>query len=469
MKNNTMVSFREIIENCFNQYDVYIPLIQRNYKWNTSTAAKLAADLWNAYQHKLPTYTVGMITFFEEPQDSTNSKTKTQLIDGQQRIITLFILLQFLKSKRTFSNTNAASPLEFDFRFERDDGVSEDSDKRQTYLKNIASSVSSNSSISPDKKRFQYNFEAIQTKLEEQAGFLDQVNSAEQIDPFINYIGEHLYFLLHITPNTPLSEFLNINKNKTRFVVSDKIKAHLIIDSKTNDDKAEVLELFQSFSKILFSNDTIWELISRGYIEDETPATNDSRVKNLLYPDENRLKLLCCDCYGDHKCDVQNISGYEYQKELSRLRHLHNILQELEEDIAQNDWHSSNGFACLHDLDCCIRFFCRYKTQHQDNVLWQPKYFLDGSAHLEDYLLHAFKGLQPFTQQCFIETQLSNEKQIDYDFKTQFEDIEHSFPQSSPNNSQSNQSDDWVYTGQDDLPAFQMIYQNYIQEKYKEM
>ncbi len=239
MENNTMVSFAEMIENCFNQYDVYIPLIQRNYKWNTSTAAKLATDLWNAYKNKLPTYTVGMITLFEEPQNSENAKTKIQLIDGQQRIITMFMLLQFLRSKRTSSETNTASALEFDFRFERDDGVSRNEDTRQAYLKNIASPVSSALSMSPDKKRFHDNFKAIKTALEQQEGFQDLVNSAEQIDPFISYIGEHLYFLLHITPNTPLSEFLNINKNKTRFAVSDKIKAHLIIDSKTNDDDAD--------------------------------------------------------------------------------------------------------------------------------------------------------------------------------------------------------------------------------------
>ncbi len=222
----------------------------------------------------------------------------------------------------------------------------------------------------------------------------------------------------------------------------------------------------------MFSNTTIWDLISRGYIEDNIPDRNDLRSKNHLYPDENRLKLLCCDRYGEHAYDVQSISGYEYQEELSRLGNLHNILQELEEDISQDDWHSSNGFACLNNLDPSIRFFCKYKTQNNDDTLWKSEFFLSDSVHLEDFLFHSFKGLEPFTQQCFIETQLSNEKQIHNDFKKEFEDIGNAFnsdTKSCQDNPSSKQSDHWVYTGQEDFQIFEMIYQNYIQEKYKEM
>lgn len=467
MKNNTMISFQEIIESYFKEYDIYIPLIQRNYKWPIPTARQLAIDLWNAYQNKRSVYTIGMITLFEEPQASTNSKPNMQLIDGQQRIITLFMLLQFLKSKCT---SDIDFLKFFNFRFERD-GTLDAKDTRQAYLKNIASPKSSDCKMTPDKNRFQENFNAIEKALEQQEGFEDLVNSPQQTKEFIDYIGKNLYFLLHITPNTPLSEFLNINKNKTRFVVSDRIKAHLIIDSKTKGEEGareEILALFKNFSKILFNNATIWNLICRGYIKEDIPDSNEPRSKNHLYPDENRLKLLCCDRYGTDEHDVQSISGYEYEEELGKLHKLHKILQELQKDIGEGNLHSHNGFACLNQLDPSIRFF--YHTPKDSSSQDQaasctalPKDFLCNAAHLEEYLLHCWQSIEPFAKNCFIDTQLSNNKEINIDFSKQFKEIKKIKDAFKSNT----QSEHWIYTGQEDFQTFEMIYQNYIQEKYK--
>ena len=72
-----MVSFNYLIENCFNKYNVYIPLIQRNYKWNSETAAKLASDLWNAYKNNQSTYTIGMITFYYEETYNPSDNRRT--------------------------------------------------------------------------------------------------------------------------------------------------------------------------------------------------------------------------------------------------------------------------------------------------------------------------------------------------------------------------------------------------------
>ncbi|UJF33742.1 DUF262 domain-containing protein [Paenibacillus hexagrammi] len=106
MGNNQMVSFDYIINAYLKEYDIYIPLIQRNYKWDSGTASKLAADLWKAYLNKQETYTAGMITLHNELNG------KMQLIDGQQRIITLYMLLKYLKPHDEY----------FSFRMERDEG-----------------------------------------------------------------------------------------------------------------------------------------------------------------------------------------------------------------------------------------------------------------------------------------------------------------------------------------------------------
>ena len=144
MENNKMVSFNYLIENCFNKYNVYIPLIQRNYKWNSETAAKLASDLWNAYKNNQSTYTIGMITFYYE---ETYNQSRFQIIDGQQRIITLFMILKYLGEEV------------FSFQFERDDGIALESEKRISYLKHISSySQWEDKNLYTDVYRFKENY-----------------------------------------------------------------------------------------------------------------------------------------------------------------------------------------------------------------------------------------------------------------------------------------------------------------------
>lgn len=121
LEKNGRISFYELEQEYFCKYKVYIPLIQRNYKWDKGQAKKLATDIWNAYQKKQEMYTVGMITFCEFDRDK--EEKMLQLIDGQQRIITLYMLLKLI----------CQGPLEWSFDFERDERVPENR-KRKTYL-----------------------------------------------------------------------------------------------------------------------------------------------------------------------------------------------------------------------------------------------------------------------------------------------------------------------------------------------
>ena len=56
LEKNGRISFYELEQEYFCKYKVYIPLIQRNYKWDKGQAKKLATDIWNAYQKKQEMY-----------------------------------------------------------------------------------------------------------------------------------------------------------------------------------------------------------------------------------------------------------------------------------------------------------------------------------------------------------------------------------------------------------------------------
>lgn len=438
MENNKMVSFKYIVDNCFNLYDVYIPLIQRNYKWDKKIASKLAKDLWDAFKNKKNTYTVGMITFYKESEE-TDFKSKMQLVDGQQRIITLFILLKIIMPNKEY----------FSFSFERDEGIKETKFNRKNYLKNIVSCTSLNKKeMYTDLIRFENNYKEMETKLKELES--DDCKYLYK-NEFVEYIMNNVFFLLHISENEPFDEFMNLNNNKTRFVISDRIKANLIIDSE-DEKKEEVLTLFQDMSNILFSDKNIWELVKQGYCEKEIPNDNEEREKNKLYPDENRLKLLCCERYGSNKFDGSSTLEYEHNKEFNLLMQYYNILFSLKNDIHNQNWNSYNAFNCLYKLKKAkkeeFRFFYMLKKDKNNS-----------QGILEKYLLYEVNKMEPFEKACFIESQLGNEK-LSFNYINDNKSVEEEF------NDKNGVQKLWINSGDKEFEIFKQIYLAYIDEKY---
>ncbi|KHD14001.1 DUF262 domain-containing protein [Clostridium butyricum] len=322
MQNNKMIPIKKMIEECFNKQYIYIPLLQRNYKWkkestesdNSPSAKKLVNNLWSSYCNKIPTYTMGMITLYNENNE------KLQIIDGQQRIITLTLLLKALDAEKDY----------FKFYFERDEGVDECSLKRSDYISLIYLDNIDDSFMYTDLIRFKENFKVIKETLEER-----NYKESDK-EGFINYILENVNILFHLTDVEPTDEFLNINKNKTPFVISDYVKANMIMDinekEESCDSRKKILDLFKELSAYLFIDEymDIWELISQGY---------ECKLN------ENRLKILFCDRY-----DNNSIIGYEYENEYKRLLYYKNIIKSLIDDINKKNWNSFNGFNCLREI-----------------------------------------------------------------------------------------------------------------------
>lgn len=443
MKSNQMVSFDNIISTCFKAKDVYIPLIQRNYKWDSGTAAKLATDLWRAFLNKQKTYTVGMITLYGE------SDGRMQLIDGQQRVITLYMLLKYLKPDEEY----------FSFRFERDEGITENEYTRQNYLKKIHSTELSEKYMYTDLIRFKNNYNEMVKELttwkenNEDLSYNYIAYTPKYADNFINYIRENVYFLLHISDTEPFDEFINLNKNKTRFVISDRIKANLIIDSEEKKKRDEVITLFKDLSEMLFLERDIWELVKQGYNEENMPD-GGKREKCKHYPDENRLKLLCCERYGSDNYDVSSTLGYQYEDELELLKHYCEILTILLSDIDIDNWNSYNAFNCLYKLDKIVN-----DDQGEKNTL---RFFRmlknNGFRYLEDYLLkECIEMEEPFSQACFIESQLEYGKIKLNDIDT-MKKIRKEFNEEEQEN--------WLYNGTSEFETFCQIYSDYIKNKY---
>ncbi len=464
-----MKSVAEIMSIIENTYS-YIPLLQRNYKWSMECASELAEDLWNAYKKDSnKSYQLNMITIYNNKKENS-----LQILDGQQRLITLKLLLAYLEPES----------INLNYAFERDFRIDERHGRRyfiDHYLKNsnilinesLAKSVDIKrlydnyiSMIIPvsfrsvvsfyreclekekkqiDKKHTVYDFfvggsdkpwingiilnllankindsskESLTFSQEEigdndgksgiyswclhfQEPFLkssddDNISDDEILisdysykfqklwsekiikyikekgvynvlleddkKGFVTYIKNNIKMLYHETESQPINEFLNINENKTRFVISDYIRANMISDNpvdgellseedknKNQKNRIDILNVFSSLSKYLYSKkyNEIWELVKTRY---------DDFEKN---PDINRLKVIFCDKYIGTSTE-----WYEYSSEMKRLQYLQEMLISLATEIGINDenkseevWNTYNAVYMLLECKKKYRFF----------------------------------------------------------------------------------------------------------------
>lgn len=84
------------INDVFNSSDSItyeIPIYQRNYAWEKDEIAALVCDVWDACEKKKEAYHIGTLVSFGK-----DDKT-FEVIDGQQRLTTLFLLLKALKQR----------------------------------------------------------------------------------------------------------------------------------------------------------------------------------------------------------------------------------------------------------------------------------------------------------------------------------------------------------------------------------
>lgn len=365
-----------------------------------------------------------MITLYKE-----NSNT-FQLIDGQQRIITLTLILKYLAPEKHY----------FNFSFERDEGVDESVVTRSRYLMNIGTTDRDENRIYTDIRRFEENFEAIKCKLtknDENGEVLEKYRfTPEHREGFINYILNQTHILIHFSESEPIDEFLNINKNKTRFGINDHIKANLMIDATeqvVNYSRGDTLDLFKNLSNNLFAQENIWNLVKQGY-----------DVKEDVDGDgfENRLKVLFCDRYEE-----TSKLGYESIPEYNRLEYYKEIINSICKDLKFDNWNSYNGFNYIHSING-QRFFDLFDKDYKEETL---------RKNLEQVLLDFIAKKSSYLKNCFIQSQMKFEKMEINDFKELI-----------LSNEWKNDQVNWLYSAKSDFDDFNKYYKEYINEKYSE-
>ena len=87
-----------------------VPIYQRNYAWEKDEISALIQDVYDAYAAKKQTYFIGTLVSFHKGDQIY------EVIDGQQRLTTLYLLLSFLEHDGTHPYDRHKGRLQYESR-----------------------------------------------------------------------------------------------------------------------------------------------------------------------------------------------------------------------------------------------------------------------------------------------------------------------------------------------------------------
>ena len=283
--------------------EVVIPLLQRNYKWDVSegtvNAKKLLDDIIVAKRNQENEYTIGMITLYQ-------NKNIVQVIDGQQRLITLSLILKAVGKYNDFIRIT----------FERDNAENKE---REDFLKTEETDVYAGFK-SVDVRHMYATYKMFKS--------YDSEYCLEGLD---DWILNHVKVICRYTENKPLQEFLNLNEKKTAFSATDYDRAYQLKYQTGRGEEItseRIIHEHNEIEKYLYTNENIYNLIRVGYSE-----KIDNRMDYIFYG----VKKDIGNMQGHYESiDKSGNRGEEYKKHYEYLVCIHNILKDLYDETKDN-------------------------------------------------------------------------------------------------------------------------------------
>ncbi|MCI8994465.1 MAG: DUF262 domain-containing protein [Lachnospiraceae bacterium] len=339
LKSSEALSIGQIIKNRIFR----VPMYQRNYKWGTKTAGKLAEDLADSYGKDMQK-SIGLLTLHQGDREILD------IIDGQQRFITLSIIFSIL----------CGQDMPIQLSFERDGA---DRERIAAIHREYDEKWSGSS---PDADRIMRNKEKIKEILEKK-----EILEEGEKEAFQKYILEKCMMLCSIIETEPEKEFMNLNAYKTKFSVCDYVRANLIslntfyrgdLDKKNSilasclekhsyktaiarlyDD---ILDIFYSDSKCDGTYKNVYSLVRGSYFDPD--KTEESRI-NILFTKElsDKKKRDFSDEISDKKkgyfSDEIHKDGNKWIEILLKIACVKKLMSQLKQEMEGHNFSSAKG------------------------------------------------------------------------------------------------------------------------------
>lgn len=251
----------------------FIPSYQRGYRWTERQVEDLLDDIWD-YIHKPGKKPNEWYCL--QPIVIKKSLNNYEVLDGQQRLTTIFLILKQLE--RFIESNNKSFEIEFETR-------NTETSNSKEFLKNIEIKNEVESITNIDYYHIYKAFQKIKEWFQKKANQGNSSISSEFITPFLKSTKVIWYEV--DTAKDAIEIFTRINMGKIRLTNSELIKALFLNSSNfSNSDKEEVrlrqLEIASEWDRIEYTlqNNEFWYFLN---VVDTIPPTRIEYVFNIMY------------------------------------------------------------------------------------------------------------------------------------------------------------------------------------------
>ncbi|OBC03466.1 hypothetical protein A5784_14765 [Mycobacterium sp. 852013-50091_SCH5140682] len=216
-----------------------IPMYQREYAWSSSQYEALWDDLRSSLTDQ--SYFLGLIIL-------TRTDRKKEVVDGQQRLITISILSAALRDESHDRRRSALASqihttflfaLDYQTEIERPRIEFSDQGDGEVFEAIITSKMSS---LQPDDHQMKRAYQYFRSKLQED---IDE-DAFKRLGQWVEFLRERLYFavFVHPDPASAYTVFEVINDRGKELTPADLLKNNLIANT-PDDQKRNVYERWQ--------------------------------------------------------------------------------------------------------------------------------------------------------------------------------------------------------------------------------
>jgi uncharacterized protein with ParB-like and HNH nuclease domain len=263
------------------EYSFYIPSYQRGYRWTDTQVTQLLDDIWDFAKNppiqergkEKPFYCLQPIVVRK------NGEKKVEVIDGQQRLTTLFLILKKLQNLIETSRKNFTE-ISYETRIDS-----------KNFLENVENKREEDAEANVDYYHIWQAYKTIQKWFQDKADNSGDATPSASIAPaFLNDAKVIWYEINETENNNPIDIFTRLNIGQIHLTNAELIKA-LFLQKGNFAEKKATLKQIQIASE--------WDIIEKTLQDDafwffiynpENPLKYDNRIEYIFDLMKGRTK-----------------------------------------------------------------------------------------------------------------------------------------------------------------------------------
>jgi len=251
------------IEKLLSNFHFFIPSYQRGYKWDTQQVLDLLNDIYefaNKQKLKDEFYCLQPIVVSEEKSDNENEK-KYRVIDGQQRLTTIYLILKYLQNlKSEFEEIKKeCEKIEYFCNFENYEIKEIYYIKYATRNENFLKKIHQN--YNKDKKYENPDYFYLSNSYEVIMNWFKDKNKQLFLDTLLHKTKIIWYEVETKNENEEIRIFTRLNIGKIPLTNAELIKAMLLLDVEDYKEQIEFANIWDKI-ELTFQNDEFWYFLS---------------------------------------------------------------------------------------------------------------------------------------------------------------------------------------------------------------